>query len=210
MYIGEKVVRYISSSFWKRKINEKKFLLHRCHFYSIIALLSFLTSKMLLLFFFCEFFFFESSTFNLFIYILFQIIIVCKCYTTFHVLLLYFNGRWICAFSLCPRVSVFSKNLAVFTLINQLMQMLPSRDFLSNECSRNVQKVVEKLYLWVNSFLTEMQFFSVQLDFHRENKIHRCLSRIFLKHLRNNYFAGQPLMAITLHGLSGLCAYIVL
>ena len=161
-------------------------------------------------FFFPNFFFFESSTFNLFIYILFQIIIVCKCYTTFHVLLLFFNGRWICAFSLCPRVSVFSKNLAVFTLINQLMQMLPSRDFLSNECSRNVQKVVEKLYLWVNSFLTEMQFFSVQLDFHRENKIHRCLSRIFLKHLRNNYFAGQLLMAITLHGISGLCAYIVL
>ena len=161
-------------------------------------------------FFFRIFFFFESSTFNLFIYILFQIIIVCKCYTTFHVLLLFFNGRWICAFSLCPRVSVFSKNLAVFTLINQLMQMLPSRDFLSNECSRNVQKVVEKLFLWVNSFLTEMQFFSVQLDFHRENKIHRCLSRIFLKHLRNNYFAGQLLMAITLHGLSGLCAYIVL
>ena len=153
---------------------------------------------------------FESSTFNFFIDILFRIIIVCKCYTTFNVLLLFFNGRWVCGFSLCPRVSVFSKTLAVFTLINQLMQMLLSRDVLPNECSRNVQKVVEKLYLWANSFLTEMQFFSVQLDFHSENKIHRCLSRIFLKLLKNNYFAEQLLMAITLHGLSILCAYIAL
>ena len=67
-----------------------------------------------------------------------------------------------------------------------------------------------RLYLWANSFLTEMQFFSVQLDFHSENKIHRCLSRIFLKLLKNNYFAEQLLMAITLHGLSSLCTYIVL
>ena len=121
----------------------------------------------------------------------------------------YFNGRWTCTFLLCPRVSVFPKNLAVFTLINQLMQMLLSKDVLPNECSRNVQKLVEKLYLWVNSFLTEMQVFSVQLDFHRKNKIHRCLSRVFLKLLKNNYFAEQLLMAITLHGLSILCAYIV-
>ena len=152
----------------------------------------------------------ESSTFNFFIDILFRIIIVCKCYTTFNVLLLFFNGQWVCGFSLCPRVSVFSKTLAVFTLINQFMQMLLSRNALPNECSRNVQKVVEKLYLWANSFLTEMQFFSVQLDFHSENKIHRCLSRIFLKLLKNNYFAEQLLMAITLHSLSSLCAYIVL
>ena len=142
--------------------------------------------------------------------ILFRIIIVCKCYTTFNLLLLFFNGWWICGFSLCPRVFVFSKTLAVFTLINQFMQMLLSRNALPNECSRNVQKVVEKLYLWANSFLTEMQFFSVQLDFHSENKIHRCLSRIFLKLLKNNYFAEQLLMAITLHSLSSLCAYIVL
>ena len=159
--------------------------------------------------YYCFFFrilIFESSTFNFFIDILFRIIIVCKCYTTFNVLLLFFNGRWTCAFLLFPRVSVFPKNLAVFTLINQLMQMLLSSDVLPNECSRNV----EKLYLWVNSFLTEMQVFSVQLDFHRKNKIHRCLSRIFLKLLKNNYFAEQLLMAITLHGLSILCAYIAL
>ena len=209
MYIEEKVVQYISSSFWKRKLNEQNFFCTVVTFIPSLYCYHFWFPKRCYCFF-SEILIFESSTFNFFIDILFRIIIVCKCYTTFHVLLLFFNGRWICAFSLCPRVSVFSKNLAVFTLINQLMQMLSSRDFLSNECSRNVQKVVEKLYLWVNSFLTEMQFFSVQLDFHRENKIHRCLSRIFLKHLRNNYFAGQLLMAITLHGLSGLCAYIVL
>ena len=144
-----------------------------------------------------------------FIDILFRIIIVCKCYTTFNLLLLFFNGWWICGFSLCPRVFVFSKTLAVFTLINQFMQMLLSRNALPNECSRNVQKVVEKLYLWANSFLTEMQFFSVQLDSHSENKIHRCLSKIFLKLLKNNYLAEQLFMAITLHGLSSLCAYIV-
>ena len=163
--------------------------------------------------YYCFFFrilIFESSTFNFFIDILFRIIIVSKCYTTFNVLLLFFNGRWICGFSLCTRVSVFSKTLAVFTIINQLMQMLLSRNALPNECSRNVQKVVEKLHLWANSFLTEMQFFSVQLDFHSENKIHRCLSRIFLKLLKKNYFAEQLLMAITLHGPSSLCAYILL
>ena len=163
--------------------------------------------------YYCFFFrilIFESSTFNFFIDILFRIIIVCKCYTTFNVLLLFFNGRWICGFSLCPRVSIFSKTLAVFTLINQLMQMLLSRNALPNECSRNAQKVVEKLYLWANSFLTEMQFFSVQLDFHSENKIHRCLSRISLKLLKNNYFAEQLLMAITLYGPSSLCACVVL
>ena len=158
-------------------------------------------------------FLFLNAIFNFqfFIDILFRIIIVCKCYTIFNVLLLFFNNRWICAFSLCPRVSVFSKNLAVFTLMNHLMQMLLSRDVLPNKCSPNVQKVVEKLYLWVSSFLTEMQFFSVQLDFPRENKIHRCLSRIFLKLLNNNYFAKQLLMAITFHSLGSLmCAYIVL
>ena len=196
------MVRYISSSLRRRKINEN-FFLYRYHFYTIIALLPFLTSKTLLQFFF-RIFIFESPTSNIFISISFWIIIVCKCYTTFNVLLLFFNSRWICAFSLCPRVSVFSKNLAVFTLINQLMQMLSSRDVLPNVCSCNVQKVVEKLHVWANSFLTEMQFFSVQLDFHRENKIHRCLSRIFLKLSKNNYIAEQLSMAITLHGLSSL------
>ena len=157
------MVRYISSSLRRRKINEN-FFLYRYHFYTIIALLPFLTSKTLLQFFF-RIFIFESPTSNIFISISFWIIIVCKCYTTFNVLLLFFNSRWICAFSLCPRVSVFSKNLAVFTLINQLMQMLSSKDVLPNECSRNIQKVVEKLYLWVNSFLTEMQFSVCTLTF---------------------------------------------
>ena len=116
----------------------------------------------------------------------------------------------LCFFIMSKSFCFFSKNHAVFTLINQLMQMLSSRDVLPNVCSCNVQKVVEKLHVWANSFLTEMQFFSVQLDFHSENKIHRCLSRIFLKLLKNNYFAEQLLMAITLHSLSSLCAYIVL
>ena len=71
-------------------------------------------------------------------------------------------------------------------------------------------KVVEKIYLWVNSFLTEMQLFSMRLDFHRENKIHRYLSRIFLKPLKKNYFAKQLLMAINLDSLSSFSAFIVL
>ena len=202
------MVRYISSSFWRRKINKKIFFAPLSLLYHHFHCYYFWLPKR----YYCFFFriIFESSTANFFIDILFQIIIDCKCYTTFNVLLLFFNGWWISAFSLCLRVSVFSKTLAVFTLINHLMQMLSSRDVLPNECSRNAQKVVEKLYLWVNSFLTEMQFFSVQLDFHRKNKIHRCLSRIFLKLLKNNYFAEQLLMAITLHGLSWLCAFIVL
>ena len=146
--------------------------------------------------FFFRILIFESSTFNLFI-VLFRIIIVCKCYTTFSVVLLFFNGWWICAFSLCPRVSVFFKNLAVFTLINQLMQMLSSRYVKPNVCSCNVQKVVEKLNLWVNPFLTEMQFFSVQPDFHRKNKIHRFLSRIFLKLLKTTILQNSSWWPLT-------------
>ena len=112
--------------------------------------------------------------------------------------------------------SIMSESFCFFqtpccVYINEpIMQMLSSRDVLPNKCSPNVKIVVEKPYLWVSSFLTEMQFFSMQLDFPRENKIHRCLSRIFLKLLKNNYFAEQLLMAITLHDLSSLCAYIVL
>ena len=55
-----------------------------------------------------------------------------------------------------------------------------------------------------------MQFFRMQLDFHRENKIHKYLSRIFLKPLKNNYFVEQLLMAITLDSLSSPSAFIVL
>ena len=73
-----------------------------------------------------------------------------------------------------------------------------------------MSKKLSKNYILSELILTEMQFFIVQLDFHSENKIHRCLSRIFLKLLKNNYFAEQLLMAITLHGPSSLCAYIVL
>ena len=94
--------------------------------------------------YYCFFFrilIFESSTFNFFIDILFRIIIVCKCYTTFNVLLLFFNGRWVCGFSLCPRVSVFSKTLAMFTLINQLMQCC-YREML---CQMSVLAMYKKL-----------------------------------------------------------------
>ena len=141
------MVRYISSSFCRRKINEKKnyFFCYAINFIPSMHCYHFWLPKRYYFFFF-RIFIFESSTFKFFIDILFRIIIVCKCYTTFNVLLLFFNGRWICGFSLCPRVSIFSKTLAVFTLINQLMQMLLSRDVLSNECSRNVQKVVDYIF----------------------------------------------------------------
>ena len=52
-----------------------------------------------------------------------------------------------------------------------------------------------------------MQFFRMQLDFHRENKIHKYLSRIFLKPLKNNYFVEQLLMAVTLDSLSSHLLY---
>ena len=48
-------------------------------------------------------------------------------------------------FHYVQELTVFSKNLPVFTLINQLMQMLSSRYVMPNECSRNAQKVVEKI-----------------------------------------------------------------
>ena len=100
--------------------------------------------------------------FHIFIDILFRILIACKYHTTFNVLFLIFNDQWICRFSLCRRVSVlfFFKNLAIFTLINQHMQILSSRGLPPNECSANVQKVVEKIYLWVNSFLRTLNSFA--------------------------------------------------
>ena len=110
--------------------------LHRYHFW---------LSKRCNFFFFQSYFCMLSSTFNFFIDILFRIIIVCKCCTTFNVSLLLFNDRWICAVSLCPRVSVFfPKPCCVYIL------RLPLRGALPNECSRNVQKFLEKIYLWVN------------------------------------------------------------
>ena len=80
------------------------------------------------------------------------------------IILLEDNDQWICDFSLCRRVLVGSKNLAVFILKNLLKQMLSSRDILPNDCSLDVLKVAKK-YLRMNSFLTEMQFFSMHLDF---------------------------------------------
>lgn len=44
---------------------------------------------------------------NFFIAILFPILIACKYYTTFNVLLPFFSDLWICVFSLCWRVSIF-------------------------------------------------------------------------------------------------------
>ena len=49
---------------------------------------------------------------------------------------------------------------AVFTLTNQLMQLLSSRGVLPNKCIPNVQKVVEKIYLWENSFLRILSWFA--------------------------------------------------
>ena len=50
----------------------------------------------------------------------------------------------------------FSKNLAVFTLMNQHMQILSSR-VPPNECS---PKVVKQIYLWANSFLQTLNSFA--------------------------------------------------
>ena len=145
------MVRYIWSSFWRRKINEKFFcgvvtFISFTNYKLFIAPLSFLTFKTMQLFFLSKSYFcMLSSTFNIFIDILFRITIVCKCCTTFNVSLLLFNDRWICAVSLCPRVSVFfPKPCCVYIL------RLPLRGALPNECSRNVQKFLEKIYLWVN------------------------------------------------------------
>ena len=59
--------------------------------------------------------------------------------------------------------------------------MLSSSCVLPNECSPNVQKVSEITYILVNSFLTEMQFLSMQLNFHRENKILKMFLQVSFK-----------------------------
>ena len=39
----------------------------------------------------------------------------------------------------------------------------------------------------MNSFLTEMQFFSIQFDFHRENKIHKISLQLSFKNFPNAF-----------------------
>ena len=150
--------------------NAWKNFLHRYHFYTIIAPLSFLTSKTFLLFFLPNsYFWMLSSTFNFLLIFYFEYLLLPNTLhllhtITFNVLLLFFNDRWICGFSLCRNSLFFPDFLffwfAVFTLINQLMQLLSSRGVLPNKCIPNVQKVVEKIYLWENSFLRILSWFA--------------------------------------------------
>ena len=55
-----------------------------------------------------------------------------------------------------------------------------------------------------------MQVFGMQPFCHGQNKIHKIFLGLFLKLFKNSYFAEQLLMAITLHDLSSLSAYIVI
>ena len=94
-----------------------------------------------------------------------------------------FSTIWIGVFFIMSKsfCFFFFKNLLLLTLINRPMQMLLLKVVLPNEYSPKIQKFIQKIYLWVNSFLTEMQFFSMQLDFHRENKIHKMLFQVSFK-----------------------------
>ena len=81
--------------------------MHRYHFYTTIPPLSF---QNFITVFSSEFLLLNAIfNFKFFIDILFRILIACKYYTTFNVLLLCFNDRLICGFSLCRIVSVFSQ-----------------------------------------------------------------------------------------------------
>ena len=165
-----------------------KNFLHRFHFYTIIAPLSFLTSKTLLLLFSSKFFLFLNAIFN------FRFFYRHFISNTFHLQVPYqiqrfsvfFNDPWICVFSYVGEFWVHFKNRAVFILINQLMETLSSRGFLPDECSLNVQKVVKKL-IWMNSFLTKMQFFSMLRVFRRENKIRKISLEVSFKNFPNAF-----------------------
>ena len=149
--------------------NAWKNFLHRYHFYTIIAPLSFLTSKTFLLFFFPNsYFWMLSSTFNFLLIFYFEYLLLPN---TLHLLLLhltyYYCFSTIDGFVVFHYVgdSLFFPDFlffwfAVFTLINQLMQLLSSRGVLPNKCIPNVQKVVEKIYLWENSFLRILSWFA--------------------------------------------------
>ena len=143
-----------------RKIN-KNFFLYRYHFFTIIEPLSFLTYKTLLLLFRQNsYFWMFSSTFNFLLIFSFEYLLLAN--TILH-LTYYYCFSTINAFVVFHYVGeflFFSKNLAVFTLINQHMQILSSRGVPPNECSPNIQKVVEKIYLWVKSFLQTLNSFA--------------------------------------------------
>ena len=93
-----------------------------------------------------------------------------------------FSTIWIGVFFIMSKsLCFFFKNLLLLTLINRLMQMLLLKVVPPNKYSPKIQKFIQKIYLWVNSFLTKMQLFSMQLDFHRENKIHKMLFQVSFK-----------------------------
>ena len=91
--------------------------------------------------------------FQFFIDILFRILIACKYHTTFNVLFLIFNDQWICRFSLCRRVSVFFffKNLAIFTLINQICRSCHQEVFPQMSVLQMFKKLLKKyIFEWTH------------------------------------------------------------
>ena len=90
--------------------------------------------------------------------------------------------RWICFFLMSESVLFIPENNAVFKLINQL-----HTDAVIKRCTpknlRNSwqqQNPCEK-YLWLNSDLIKLQFFSMLLYFHGENKINKFSFPVFFK-----------------------------
>ena len=150
--------------------------MHRYHFCTSIPPLSF---QNFITVFSSEFLLLNAIfNFKFFIDILFGILIACKYYTTFNVLLLCFNDRLICGFSLCRIVSVFSqKPCCVYINKSTLMQTLSSKGVLPNECSPNVQKVVEKIFL---SELIFVNFESIWKSLWRWKFSLGCFVKIYL------------------------------
>ena len=145
------MVRYISNSFWRRKINEKLFWtvitftpsLHH-YYFNFENVVTVFSSD-------C-YFWMLSSTFNFQYFLLANTILN----WTYYYCLSTIDGFVV--FHYAGEFCFFLKSLALFTLINQHMQMLSWRGVLPNEFSPNVQKFVEK-----NMSLSDFVFANFEL-----------------------------------------------
>ena len=133
------------------------------HFSTIIEPLSFLTSKTLLLLFLQNsYFWMFSSTFNFLLIFYFEYLLLantilhltyCFWFSTINgFVVFHYVGEFLFFF--------FFKKPCYIYINKPNMQILSSRGLPPNECSANVQKVVEKIYLWVNSFLRTLNSFA--------------------------------------------------
>ena len=133
-----------------------KFFLHRYHFNTIIAPVSFLICKKFYCFFLLNSFYFWmlSSTFDFFIDIFFRNVLTCNYYNIFNVLLLFLNDRWICIFDYISGSFWFVPKTVICTLKTAQQWTNPCRwCYREVFCQMGVLTMSKKLKLLLCNFI---------------------------------------------------------